>query len=55
MGTPGNLRLATMSAEGGPLTPVTQLASGSDTEPHWSPDGTQLLFAHTTSPARATS
>jgi Tol biopolymer transport system component len=51
MGTPGNLRLATMSAEGGPLTTVTQPASGSDTEPHWSPDGTQLVFAHTISPA----
>lgn len=51
MGTPGNLRLATMSAAGGPLTTVTQPVSGSDTEPHWSPDGTQLVFVHTTSPA----
>lgn len=51
MGTPGNLRLATMSAEGGALTMVTQPASGSDTEPHWSPGGTQLVFVNTTTPA----
>jgi Tol biopolymer transport system component len=51
-GTPGNLRIATMPAEGGPVTFVTQAASGSDTEPVWSPDGKQLAFVHTTSPAQ---
>jgi TolB protein len=52
IGTPGALRIATMSAEGGPLTVVTQPADGSDTEPYWSPDGTQLVFVHTTTPAQ---
>jgi TolB protein len=52
LGTPGNLRVATMSAEGGPITVVTQPASGSDTEPFWSPDGTQLVIVHTTTPAQ---
>jgi len=50
-GPPGSLRLATMSAEGGPLTMRTEAASGSDTDPFWSPDGTQLVFTHTTTPA----
>jgi Tol biopolymer transport system component len=52
-GEPGHLGVATMSAEGGPLTMRTQPASGSDTEPFWSPDGTRLLFAHTTTPAQS--
>jgi TolB protein len=51
-GTPGNLRVGTMSAEGGPVTTVTQPASGSDLEPAWSPDGSQLVLVHTTSPAK---
>jgi Tol biopolymer transport system component len=50
-GTPGNLGIATMSAEGGPLTMRTQPASGTDTEPFWSPDGTRLVFSYTTTPA----
>jgi Tol biopolymer transport system component len=52
-GAPGHLGVATMSAEGGPLTMRTQPPSGSDTEPFWSPDGTRLLFARTTSPAQS--
>ena len=52
MGAPGSLQLATMSADGGPITLVTQPTSGSDTEPYWSPDGRSLVFVHTTSPAQ---
>ena len=51
-GTPGNLRVGTMSAEGGPVTTVTEPTSGSDTEPAWSPDGTQIVLVHTTTPAQ---
>ena len=51
MGAPGSLRLAIMSATGGALTVLTQPAAGSDTEPHWAPTGTHLVFARTTSPA----
>jgi Tol biopolymer transport system component len=51
VGTPDNLRIATMSAEGGALTMVTQPASGSDTEPSWSPSGTHLVFTYTRTPA----
>jgi Tol biopolymer transport system component len=51
-GTPGNLRVGTMSADGGEVTTVTQPGSGSDTEPTWSPDGSRLAIVHTTSPAQ---
>jgi TolB protein len=52
MGEPGTLQLATMSADGGPITALTQPTSGSDTDPHWSPDGRSLAFVHATAPAQ---
>jgi Tol biopolymer transport system component len=53
LGAPGNLGIATMSADGGPLTVRTQPASGSDAEPFWSPDGARLVYVHTTTPAQS--
>ena len=53
VGTPGNLGLAIVSADGGAVTRLTQPASGSDTEPSWSPDGRQLVFVHSATPAQA--
>ena len=51
MGAPGALRVATMLASGGAATPLTEPASGSDTDPAISPNGRVVAYAHTTSPS----